>query len=283
MSEGNSKSFDKTFRDVLSLNSTISLIKSEQPASGGDGNKTTAEDKISGLVPIFKLDDLVELDDNSFGKIVLNDDIVIFNGLVYVKSVEIGFQSRVSELINQYTNQMKKMIGNKRALIEAYERIPIVDLVSLIGKNIVLTVSDHGTLVAIRHLSEVKVVFRDRTWDFPPLTIKVPIYDGVPSDVHVKSMTDENYIHPFVFYHDGRKDAFGQKLCMGDFNPNSKSVRFNDNKRWDELNLAQKLLILIPQAVQILTTGYNPGVSPANGHLTDAKYNRYLTKKGGKN
>lgn len=50
----------------------------------------------------------------------------------------------------------------------------------------------------------------------------------------------------------------------------------DDEKEFNRLRFANSINSLIRQAVQILITGYNRRVSPANGHLGTPQYSKYL-------
>lgn len=200
---------------------------------------------------------------------------VIYQGIIYVAVKGLNFRGRLKEILTIYHNHLRKIIGNKKALLDLYEKIPAEDIANLTQNHVIfvmkqLAKSDEKALAAIRYLPPYEIHFENRTFYMPGCTLAIHIDRNLTLG-NPEVIPDENlkYEHPFVFR---GLHIFGQKICMGSFYNSSEKIQFQ------KLRFANSVNALLRQSVQILITGYNRGVNPANEHLTAKKYKKYLTK-----
>ncbi|MHA1674904.1 MAG: hypothetical protein ACTSYI_14910 [Promethearchaeota archaeon] len=260
------KSLSEEIREILTPHNSVSFIK---------------ENRMHQLHPMISLNQFIELGDrvdNSLRKKLLNllqsENIIIFNGTIFSLSKGLNFKGRLKEILAVYHQHLKEVVGDKKALIDLYEKIPAQDIGNLTENHVIFVLktlvrTKEKSLAAIRFLPSYEIHFDNLVYQMPPCTIAIQI----DSNLHLGNPevigegVDAFYEHPFV-YRD--KYYFGQKICMGSFYNSEEQKVFN------RLRFANNINSLIRQSVQILITGYNRHVSPANGHLGTKQYSRYL-------
>jgi hypothetical protein len=253
-------------QEILSPDNTVSMIQ---------------ENMLYQLQPLLPLAQVLEMaegmDDAGQKKLLAfltQEGTVIFNKIVYVKTKGFNFKGRLQEILTIYNNHLRQVVGDKKALIDLYDALPVEDLANLIEDHVIfvmkkLRTNDQKALAAIRYLPEYDIHFDHKVYRMPPCMIAVYIDENLTIGEPEVITEKFDYEHPFVFRDVAR---FGQRICMGSFSGSSDKVQFS------RLRFANNLNNLIKQAVQILVTGYNRSVTPANGHLTDPKYKKYLVK-----
>ncbi|MHA1518692.1 MAG: hypothetical protein ACTSRK_00785 [Promethearchaeota archaeon] len=263
------KSLSEEIQEILTPHNSLSFIK---------------KNRIHQLHPLLSLNKFIELGDQVSGplkKKLLNllqsENILIYNGTIFSSSKGLNFKGRLKEILTVYHQHLKKVVGDKKALIDLYEKIPANDISNLTENHVIFVMKSEvrtkeKSLAAIRFVPPYEIHFENLVYQMPACTIAIRI----DSNLHlgnpevISDGTDAFYEHPFV-YRD-RYD-FGQKICMGSF------YNSEDQKVFNRLRFANNINSLIRQAVQILITGYNRRVNPANGHLGTSQYSKYLKKK----
>lgn len=234
--------------------------------------------KIYQLQPVLPISILIEiaeeLDDAAQQQILdflQEEGSVILNGVLYIATKGLNLQGRLKEILAAYHTHLKQVVGDKRALIDLYDKIPVEDIANLTEDHVIFVMKQlmrekKKGLAAIRYLPEYEVHFDRHVYQFPSCTIAIPIDDNLIIG-NPEVMAEKPYEHPFV-YKD--KYIYGQKICMGSF------YSSEDSKKFDALRFANNINNRIKQAVQILVSGYNRKVTPANGHLGTPQYARFL-------
>jgi hypothetical protein len=260
-------------KKVLSPNDNISIIDQKN---------------LYMLKPMFHLDAIEPLSDEEFKDIVFNKDVMIYNRIAYLKHTPLLLQSRISEIVSEYKKHIKNVIGDRKPLIDLYQKLSAEEIASLVSDHIIfsMTKNNNGVLLltAMRYMPEYLVKWNNFTYKFPPLVIRLIISgDHVDTNPYVTSFINgkENikhlYLHPFVYSSDY---GVGQKVCLGSFSSTLGSASNFGGTNWNDLPLVKRISILISQTRQILISGYRDGVHPANGHLRDSMYQPF--KIGGR-
>jgi hypothetical protein len=261
------KSLTDRIKDVLTPQNSIGLV---------------SENLLYQLTPLFPLTQIEELyeDLDHEGKQLLlkwltHPKTVIYAGIVYQAIKGLNFRGRLKEIMTIYHQHLKNVIGNKKALIDLYEKISPEDLTNLTQNHVIFVLKSaikdkKKELAAIRYLPPYEIHFENITYYMPGCTLAIHIDSNLTlGNPEVIPEDSPSYTHPFV-YRD--RLTFGQKICMGTF------YTSDDKFSFQKLRFANNINALIRQSTQILITGYNRGVSPASGHLTDAKYKKYTIK-----
>ncbi len=247
----------------------------------GNNLGMVVNDTIYQLQPIMFLDDIIELGEDlplegqkKILNILSDKKTLIHNGMVYFASLGINFKGRLKEIFAVYNEYIKDVIGDKEALIKLYDTIPIEDIANLVEDHVIFAMKEmvngkKRTLAAIRYLPEYDIHFEGKTYRMPSCTIGIRIDNNLHLDNPEVITKTLNYEHPFVYR---SKYNLGQKICMGTF------YSSKDQRQFDKLRFANNVNYLIKQSVQILVSGYNRGVTPANGHLTSTKYKKYIAE-----
>ncbi len=240
-----------------------------------------ANDKIYQLQPITTLETLIELGEelpidgqNKILALLSGEKSVIKDGILYFANYGLNFKGRLQEIFGVYNEYIKEVVGDKQALIKLYDTIPIEDIANLIEDHVIfvmkkMATTKERTLAAIRYLPTYDIHFEKKTFRMPSCTIAIRIDQDLHLDNPEIISKGYKYEHPFVYR---GKNKLGQKICMGSFYKSKEQQDFH------KLRFANNVNYLIKQSVQILTTGYNRSVTPANGHLTSSKYNKYIVK-----
>jgi hypothetical protein len=261
------KSLIQEIEEILNPNNGISLIQ--------EGRLY----QLQPLLPLFQIIEMEQqLDETGQSKIVeflKAEGIVIVNNIVYLKTKGLNFKGRLQEILTIYNQHIKQVIGNKKALIDLYDKLSPEDIANLTEDHVIFVMKDllNGSgrgLMAARYLPDYDIYFEKMHFQMPGCMISAYIDENLAiGNVEVISEGNQ-YEHPFVFRNTG---IFGQEICMGTFKDSKEKVQFN------RLRFANNLNSLFKQAIQILVAGYNRGVTPANGHLTDAKYQKFMIKE----
>lgn len=246
-------------------------------------------DRLFQLQPIMPLQVLLEAMDQSpeadrkkMNDILNDANTVVYNGIIYFKTMGMNLKGRLNEVMQLYKTSIKKSVGDMKPLIDIYALLSVEDIASLVEDHIIFVMkkfvrgeNEHGTrgLCAMRYFPKYQVRYNNNVWEFPECTICIYIQNvsnlGDLSP-EVEGANGENYQHPFVFRD---KYVFGQRVCMGSF--------YNDSalkQQLMRLPIAQRVSAWMKQTIQILVSGYNRNVNPANGHLTESQYSKYLVK-----
>lgn len=251
-------------RDILTPDHTISLVQSNTLYT------------LQPLLPISQIMEMAEqLNDAGQQRILqflTQEGTVIYNQIVFVKTKGFNFKGRIQEILTVYNTHLRDVVGDKKALIDLYDKLPVEDIINCIEDHVIFVMKklrdgDKKGLAAIRYLPEYEIYFENFLFRMPGCMIAIFIDDNLNIGEPEVIVNDFNYEHPFVFRDRGR---FGQRICMGSF------ANSNDRIQFSRLRFANNLNNLMKQAVQILVTGYNRNVTPANGHLTDNKYKKFL-------
>ena len=238
------------------------------------------ENRIYQLQPLMPVDiyvqmaqDLPESEHNEVLQLLARPEIVIFNGLVYLKTKGLNLKGRLKEIVSLYYSHLRTIIGDKKALIDLYEQIPAEDIANLTEDHVIFVLlpllrGKGKALAALRYLPPYTIHYENRKYFMPGCTIAVHIDPNLtlsnPEIIHQNESS--SYEHPFV-YRDSH--YFGQKICLGTYYSSS------DERQIRRLRFANNVNSLIKQTVQILITGYSRSVTPANGHLPSPQYSKY--------
>ena len=235
--------------------------------------------QLTPLFPLSQIEEMYEDLDNEgkqhLLKWVSNPKTVIYAGIVYQATKGLNFRGRLKEILMIYNQHVRDVIGNKKALIDLYEKISPEDLTNLTQNHVIFVLKNaikdkKKELAAIRYLPPFEIHFENITYYMPGCTLAIHIDSNLTlGNPEIIPEDSPNYTHPFV-YRD--KLTFGQKICMGSF------YTSKDKYSFQQLRFANNINALLRQATQILITGYNRGVHPANGHLTDPQYKRFTIK-----
>ncbi len=252
-------------KEVLTPNNSIGFVK---------------DNKIFQLQPVLPITQFLsmakDLDTEGQKKIlkfVNSPNTIIFNGIIYIATKGLNLKGRLKEILLIYRNHLKEIVGDKKALIDLYEKVPPEDIANLTEDHVIFAMmsvysSDKKELTAIRYLPDYEIHFESKTYKMPGCMLVLHIDKNLAIGDPEVVVNGHNYEHPFVYKHDFMK--FGQKICMGSF------YSSKDRKNFNNLRFANTINNLLKQAVQILVSGYNRGVSPANGHLTGVQYKKYI-------
>ncbi|MCF2138752.1 MAG: hypothetical protein K9W44_01690 [Candidatus Lokiarchaeota archaeon] len=261
------KSFTEEIQEILSPHEGVSFIK---------------DNRIYQMCPLMYLSDFIEIGkkipfshQSKLLSVIQTKEIVIFNGIIYSTIRGLNLKGRLKEILTIYHQHMRRIIGEKKSLIDLYEKIPPQDIANLTESHIIFVMKplfrnpQEKALAAIRYLPPYQIHFENLVYQMPACTIAIRIDENLhPENPEVIAESPNSfYEHPFVYrdFH-----FFGQKICMGSF------YNSDDEKEFNRLRFANSINSLIRQAVQILITGYNRRVSPANGHLGTPQYSKYL-------
>lgn len=262
------KTLTEEIQKILSPDQSLSFIK---------------DNRIYQLNPLMTLSQFIKLGDHfpssqqqKLLALLKSEDIVVFNGIVFSLNKGLNFKGRLKEILTIYHQHLKTVVGNKKALIDLYEKIPAQDIANLTENHVIFVMkpeirTDNKSLAAIRFLPPYEIHYDNLVYKMPACTIAIRIDQNLDLG-NPEVITEENlgfYEHPFV-YRD--RHYFGQKICMGSF------YNSEDQKVFNRLRFANNINSLIRQSVQILVTGYNRNVSPANGHLGTKQYEKFLKK-----
>ena len=196
-------------------------------------------------------------------EILTNPNIVIFGGSVYYLEKLINVKTAIQKLKSELTRNLDIILKENSALINLFNILSINDIIELSENGISFYLLD-GKLYAIKYLSEYVQKYNNKKWKFPGCTLGIYI-DNQLRLGNVVVLKPKNYIHPFVY-----TTGPPYKICLGTFYDSC------DAKKVKSLALVNSLIMLFMTAIQILVSGYDRNVSPANGHLTDEKYDKYL-------
>lgn len=207
-------------------------------------------------------------------QLLTRDEIVIYNGIVYLKTKGLNLKGRLKEIVSLYYSHLRTIIGDKKALIDLYEQIPAEDIANLTEDHVVFVLlpllrGQGKGLAAIRYLPPYTIHYEAQKYYMPGCTVAVHVDPNLTiGNPEIIALHDRKfYEHPFV-YRDSQ--YFGQRVCLGSF------YRSTDERQIRTLRFANNINSLIKQTVQILVSGYSRGVEPANGHLTSSQYHQYL-------
>jgi hypothetical protein len=141
----------------------------------------------------------------------------------------------------------------------------------------ICTFKNRRGLYCVKHIDKYRVRYEgfevNGVWEFPACMIGIEI---IPTKIGDKSYSytysaapvviyPKNYLHPFVSQYEGNEN----QICSGTFGK-SKTV-----KKINELPFIESLYAYMIQIEQILRSGYEENVSPANGHLSDIMFNPF--------
>ena len=260
------KTLNEQIQDILTPNNAIGLVNQE---------------KIYDLSPLFPvsayfemIEDFEEIVQQKYLTYLHLDGIVVFNGMIYNTSKGLNFQGRLKEILTVYNAHLKRTIGNKKVLLKLFETVSPFEIANLTQDKVIFVMknfrrSKKKGLVAMRYLPSYEIHYDKKIYTMPSCTLLVHIDDNLNYDSPEVVAEDGSnfYEHPFVFA-DFYK--FGQRICMGSFSHSS------EQSQMFRLSFANAINSLLKQAVQILVSGYNRDVNPANGHLGTAKYDKYI-------
>jgi len=222
------------------------------------------------------IQDLPESEQKEVIQLLSRPEMVIFNGIIYLKTKGLNLKGRLKEIVSLYYSHLRTIIGDKKALIDLYEQIPAEDIANLTEGHVVFVLlpllrGQGKGLAAIRYLPSYTIHNEAKKYYMPSCTVAVHIDSNltIGNPEIIAQNESKLYEHPFV-YRDSQ--YFGQRVCLGTF------YRSTDARQIRNLRFANNVNSLIKQTVQILITGYSRGVTPANGHLTSSQYHKYLTK-----
>jgi len=260
------KTLNEQIQDILTPNDAIGLVN---------------RDRIFELTPIIPISIYFEMIENLEKKMqqkyldyLQMEGIVVFNGMIYNTSKGLNFQGRLKEILTVYNSHLKQTIGNKKVLLKLFETVSPFEIANLTQDKVIFGMknfrrSKKKGFVAMRYLPEYEIHYNKEIYTMPPCTLLVHIDDNLDYDnPEVVAEDGSNfYEHPFVFA-DFYK--FGQRICMGSFSHSS------DQSQIYKLSFANAINSLLKQAVQILVSGYNQDVNPANGYLGTSQYAKFL-------
>ncbi|UYP47018.1 hypothetical protein NEF87_003303 [Candidatus Lokiarchaeum ossiferum] len=263
------KTLNEQIQDILTPNNAIGLINQEKIY------------ELSPLIPVSIYFEMIEDFDDALQQKYLRylqmEGIVVFNGIIYETSRGLNFQGRLKEILTVYNAHFKRTIGNKKALLKLFDSVTPFEIANLTQDKVIFVMknfrrSDMKGLVAIRYLPEYEIYYDKKIYQMPPCTLLVHIDENLNYDTPEVIAEDGSnfYEHPFV-YADFYK--FGQRICMGSFSHSTEQSQIY------RLSFANAINSLLKQAVQILVSGYNRDVNPANGHLGTSQYEKFIKSK----
>ena len=107
-------------KEVLTPNNSIGFVK---------------DNKIFQLQPILPISQYLsmarDLDlqgQKKLLKFVNSPNTVIFNGVIYIATKGLNLKGRLKEILSIYRNHLKVIVGDKKALIDLYEKVPPEDI-----------------------------------------------------------------------------------------------------------------------------------------------------------
>ena len=236
--------------------------------------------QLQPLMPVSQylelIEDLDESGKDKFVSFLFSEGTVVFNGVIYLSIKPLNLSGRLKEILTVYYNHIKEVVGEKQALLDLYEKVSAQDIANLTQNNVIFVMKklhnqDKKALAAIRYFPEYNIYFEKLTFKMPSCVLAIHIDKRLNTDSPEVISEDKSqiYEHPFVYrdYYN-----FGQKICMGSFYNSEEQKQFN------KLRFANTINNLMKQSVQILISGYNRSVTPANDHLNHPKYRKYIKK-----
>lgn len=264
--------------------------KIKQILTPKEGSALIYNGHVFQLKPLFHISALESLNYDDFKEIALSEDVTIFNGIVYLNTKKLKLKSRIEDIISIYKRHISDVVGDKGPLIELYQELTSEEISSLVSDHIIFSMkknqrdNNRKALVAMRYLPEYQINFENNVYTMPPLTIYCVITKNQsgfnvqnPQVVGLHEHGDpmnHQYDHPFV-YRDCK--TIGHNVCLGDFRIEN-SHEFG-GRNWQSIPVSKRVSIYIRQCIQILVSGYNRSVTPANNHLYESKYNKYITER----
>lgn len=258
---------NEEIKDVLTPHNSVGFVKNN---------------KIYKLQPILPIANFLEMANDletegkeKILKLIHDPNTIVFNGIIYIATKGLNIKGRLKEILTIYRNHLKQIVGDKKALIDLYEKVPLEDIANLTEDHVIFAMlktyhSNKKELAAIRYQPEYEIHFENKTYRMPGCMLALHIDKNLTIGDPELVVEGFNYEHPFVYGRDYM--TFGQKICMGSF------YSSKDRKIFNSLRFANTINNLLKQTVQILISGYNRGVSPAQGHLPSKMYDKYIVK-----
>ncbi len=253
---------DEQIADLLNPQGKISYILNKKMAV------------IKPLLPVSLLLETLEDTDEQFKKNIFNlinhPDILIFGGIIYVKTGSVDIQDRIARIMIEYKENVEKTLGQKKALIEIYSKLKPHQIVNLIQNNIVFVLKS-DKVVAIKYIPQYEVKYGSSIYRFPALMLGMYISADLKFN-RPEVIYDGVYEHMFV-YRD--KGTVGQKICLGTVESDD-FFKTNVMKR----DFATSLSFWMNQAEQILRYGYDEkkNFTPVF-RIDDPKFQKYKVKE----
>ncbi|MBD3229092.1 MAG: hypothetical protein GF329_12965 [Candidatus Lokiarchaeota archaeon] len=195
-----------------------------------------------------------------------NPKLGVFAGSIYYLEKVINVKTSLRKIKGDLTRNLNFIIKENLSLINLIQKLEIKDIITLSEEGISFFIQDKN-LYAIRYLPPYVQKYKGSKWKFPGCTIGIYIDNELRVKTTPYILKPRGYIHPFVF-----TDAPPHKICLGTFTSSE------DSRHVTGLELVNKIIMLLATSMQILVSGYDRNVSPANGHLTDHKYDKYRIK-----
>ena len=261
------KTLEQHIQEILTPKNSIGFIKENRIY------------QLQPLMPVEQYLEMVESLDPAGQKKMLGflgeEKVVIFNNILHYADKGLNFQGRLKEILAVYNQHIRKVVGDKKALIDLYDQIPVEDIANLTEDHVIfvmktLVKNKSRALAAIRYLPPYEIHFERSVFYMPGCTIAIHIDNNLKLSNPEVIPDSGEYEHPFVYR---GSYTFGQKICLGSYYDS------NDQSQVRRLRFANRVNNLIKQSVQILISGYNRHVTPANGHLHSEKYGKYKNKK----
>lgn len=202
------------------------------------------------IMPVSLLIEILEGTSKEYQEKIIHllnqPDVLIFGGIIYIKSGSIDIQDRIARIMTSYKEQIEKMLGEKKALIEIYSKLKPHQIVHLIQNNIVFVLREKKVL-AIKYIPEYEIKYGHSLYRFPSLMLGIYISPDM-SFSRPEVIYDGTYDHMFVY---NNKGMVGQRICLGSLEADEF---FKSNIR--NRDFAVSLAFWMAQGEQILRYGY---------------------------
>ena len=219
------------------------------------------------IMPLNKFFNLInqqfeQINDAPLLNILLKPEIAVYGGYInYIEKI-INIKTALKKIKGDLSRNLKYTIQDNLALINLFDKLEIKDFISLSEEGISFYFADK-ILYAIKYLPSYIQKFKGTRWKFPGCTIGIYL-DNELRFGETFILKPPGYIHPFVY-----PEGPPYKICLGSF------YESEDSRIIRSLEFVNSLIMYFAIAIQILVSGYDYHVDPANGHLTHEIYDKY--------
>jgi hypothetical protein len=222
------------------------------------------------IMPLNKFFNLLtqqfdEINDAPLLDLLLKPEIAVFGGAINYLEKIINIKTALKKIKTDLTRNLKSTVQEYMALINLFDKLEVKDVIRLSEEGISFYFTNQR-LYAIKYLPIYIQEYQGIRWKFPGCTIGIYL-DNELRFGESYILKPKGYIHPFVF-----RDGPPYKICLGTFYDSKES------KTVKSLEFVNSLIMYFASAVQILVSGYDRNVNPANHHLTDSIYDKYKLK-----
>ncbi|MFX1255182.1 MAG: hypothetical protein ACFFCZ_26515 [Promethearchaeota archaeon] len=211
-------------------------------------------------------------------QLLLDENVVASFGAIMKQRTEVTLPAILGMIERDFV-EPDADLGEHKLYIKILSELSIKEFFELINAGIGFTLRGKH-LFAIKYQPSYIVYWEPngvpQAWKFPELIIGVRIDEvsekKAPKETHSRFLFSDifyfepkDYIHPFKLNN--------ARMCTGTFKGSVSDRQFR------QLPFTDRLILLFRQAQQIIVSGWQPNVSPAMGHLTDSRYDRFKMKQ----